>query len=370
MYRKSKVDNDFFDYIWRRNELIKKRKLNFVLFYGGRNLGKTTRVFRTEFQDVIAEYKSTGKQPNKIGIIIRTEKTWNKIKGNFLANLRQFGIDFMIEGTKIYYITPYVITLKDGTQINKLKREFIIGEILFLWSANSYKLMNMEDFKCLIFDEIIPEIDGYIPDEIAKFETLTSTFVRLRSSVYLIGICNKVDDNSMYFSYYGANSDTLPQEENMWINETQGVAIENVKTPQYIKDEQAKSTAGQLQKGTAYGEFAQGGVLNSSNYAILTKPSGEYLIKYNIWFEGMSYRVYQYSKTAYWIIAGNDPYVKDYYLDQFSANKNGEPFKFIRPSSLISDYRYKLSKDRLWFGNVEVRDVFFDFLNNYDKYVK
>lgn len=367
-YIKGCEDEKFFNYRLRRE---KHKKWKFRIYYGGRNLGKTSNVFRTEMQDIIAEF-NRHKDPTRIKpilSIIRTEKTWQRIKNNYLDNLKQdpFNLDFVVEKDKVWYVKTYEKTDKDGDTKIKHKKMCVLIQIIYLWSANSYKLANLEHYKCMIFDEVIPEGEDYIPNEIGKFNNLLSTFSRLEGDKYVIGICNNITDSSPYFSMYGMGSDKLPKIGECFINPQKKVLIEYVKSSDELKEALGNSLAGQIQNGDdEYAIFTRGeGFLKSENFQILTKPSGTYSINYNVWLDGESFCLYQYSKTAYWIKNGREKFVRDYYLDKKSALINNDPYRYSSPDSLVNDYKIKLQKERLWFKETETRDKFINFLKKY-----
>lgn len=358
-------DKTFFDARARR-KLHKNFK--FRIYIGGRNLGKTTRIILTEFQNVISQYKG-GKRPDEIkpiGLLVRTEKLWTRIKSNYLNNLRKepFNIPFVVEGNSLYYVKHYEKTDKQGDTVYKYKRLFKLAEVLFVWSANSYKQGNLEHLQCLIYDEIVPEIDGYIPQELSKFDSLLSTFSRLSDDKYVIGIANNITDECPYYNYIGISPDTMCQPGEALINVEQQSILEYVETNTFIYDLQEKSTAGTLQKKRDYGKMAQGkGFLKSENYAILSIPSGEYTPKMNLWIDNESYVVHQYSKTAYWIEPGNSPYQSDYFLDKESAIRQKRPYDYVNTSWWAGDMNAKLNKNRLWFRDFETREIFIQWLH-------
>ncbi|KAK2577663.1 hypothetical protein KPH14_000853 [Odynerus spinipes] len=154
----------------------------------------------------------------------------------------------------------------------------------------------------MIFDEMIPEGEDYIPSEIKKFNQLVSTFCRLKSGKQIVGICNKITNYCPYLSNYGIDPDNFIPEGKALLDTERGFVFEHLETPEYIANKIKAGSVGAIQSGSDYEQFS---------------------------------------------LEDFNPYVKHYYLDSQSALKNNALDKFYSPENLVNNFTSKLNKNRL-----------------------
>ena len=187
---------------------LKKYEYDFLFTVGTRSNGKTTSVQR----DVILEdfYKENDQ-------FIKLCRYKDELKGIHqkewftevnIETLHKYDIHIEYRGNT-YYINEYKKYIKDGELLvsDFCKSGEVLGKVIPIMRQQSYKSINYEKVKNIIFDEFALQNDyGYAIDEVDNFKSLLSTIVRIRENIKVYFIGNVLTPYNPYFQMFGIDA--------------------------------------------------------------------------------------------------------------------------------------------------------------------
>ena len=189
-------------------DTLKNYEYDFLFTVGTRSNGKTTSIQR----DIILEdFYADGSQFIKLCRFkdelkgVHQSQWWTEVN---ISALHKHDIHIEYRGNT-YYINEYNKYIKDGELLvnDFCKSGEILGKIIPVMRQQSYKSINYEKDKNIIFDEFALQNDYSYPfDEVENFKQLLSTIVRIRENIKVYFIGNVLTPYNPYFQMFGIDA--------------------------------------------------------------------------------------------------------------------------------------------------------------------
>ena len=189
-------------------DTLKNYEYDFLFTVGTRSNGKTTSIQR----DIILEdFYADGSQFIKLCRFkdelkgVHQSQWWTEVN---ISALHKHDIHIEYRGNT-YYINEYNKYIKDGELLvnDFCKSGEILGKIIPVMRQQSYKSINYEKVKNIIFDEFALQNDYSYPfDEVENFKQLLSTIVRIRENIKVYFIGNVLTPYNPYFQMFGIDA--------------------------------------------------------------------------------------------------------------------------------------------------------------------
>lgn len=178
---------------------IKSKGADFNIVVGERSNGKSTAVLLDIVEDWYVNRRAGGviRQMELDIMGARGLAVFNYIvAGGHIARLTNdewSGVKYV---SRAWFLTKETV---DGETITE-KEPFAYA--FALTQSSHHKSLSYPNIGTILFDEFIPETGTYIPDEVARFQSLLSTIVRGRGDVRIYLVANTVSWNSPYLRKY------------------------------------------------------------------------------------------------------------------------------------------------------------------------
>lgn len=180
----------------------------------------------------------------------------NVSKGEQFIYLRRYKpeIKKFVNKNSFMPIVDGVIYQGDGTGgYNVIYEKAIIGYLIALSTARSYKSVDFSKVTLIIFDEGIVRQTAsyrYLEDEVIQFLEFVSTVVRTRTNVRVVILGNNEDIFSPYHAYFN-----IPVFQGVYIDADHGIYCEHAKNSQALLEEERKTGLWKLIHDTSYGKY-------------------------------------------------------------------------------------------------------------------
>lgn len=187
---------------------LKNYEYDFLFTVGTRSNGKTTSVQRDvileDFYNESAQFIKLCRYKDELKGI--HQKEWFTEVN--IETLHKYDIHIEYRGNT-YYINEHKKYIKDGELLvnDFCKSGEVLGKIIPVMRQQSYKSINYEKVKNIIFDEFALQNDyGYAIDEVDNFKSLLSTIVRIRENIKVYFIGNVLTPYNPYFQMFGIDA--------------------------------------------------------------------------------------------------------------------------------------------------------------------
>lgn len=189
-------------------DTLKNYEYDFLFTVGTRSNGKTTSVQRDvileDFYNESAQFIKLCRYKDELKGI--HQKEWfTKVN---IETLHKYDIHIEYRGNT-YYINEHKKYIKDGELLvnDFCKSGEVLGKIIPVMRQQSYKSINYEKVKNIIFDEFALQNDyGYAIDEVDNFKSLLSTIVRIRENIKVYFIGNVLTPYNPYFQMFSIDA--------------------------------------------------------------------------------------------------------------------------------------------------------------------
>lgn len=189
-------------------DTLKNYEYDFLFTVGTRSNGKTTSVQR---DIILQDFYADGSQFIKLCRFkdelkgVHQSQWWTEVN---ISALHKHDIHIEYRGNT-YYINEYNKYIKDGELLvnDFCKSGEVLGKIIPVMRQQSYKSINYEKVKNIIFDEFALQNDYSYPfDEVENFKQLLSTIVRIRENIKVYFIGNVLTPYNPYFQMFGIDA--------------------------------------------------------------------------------------------------------------------------------------------------------------------
>jgi hypothetical protein len=165
--------------------------------------------------------------------------------------------------------------MSPASQRDKKKREWkTIGFFVALSQAQSYKSVNFELVKTIIFDEFIIEKSAthYLPNEAIIFNNFFSTVDRYKDKTRVYFLANSVAVTNPYFIYYKIEPGQADNNGFLKID-TDGFMICHFIDSKEFENEVYKTQFGKFIQGTEYADYAVGNQFGDNHTSLIDEKT-------------------------------------------------------------------------------------------------
>lgn len=280
-------------------------------------------------------------------LIRRTQVEIDNIKDNLFAAIQAKG-----------FYSDDQLTIEGNTM---LLNGMVMGKLVALNNAHSFKMANFPYVSWILFDEFIPEEGTYkMKNEVAKMLGFWVTVKRERE-VRCIFLANSLSLNNEFFQFFNVK---IPRGTKIYQHPSRPIAVQ-IYFNEELAEEQRNSDLGAMISDTQYEAYMIDNQFILDNYTFVEAMDGPGVYQFTYIFEGRKYGVYwQQRKGIYHINAKVEPSCPTIYSFTTDDHQpNFVLFDTVRKNPYIKRLLGAHAIGKIRFDTITTKNAFYELCN-------